>query len=279
MIPHQAQLAGTLAVLACVGSSACRADTVETPSGSAAGGTVLELDWNTGEFTDGGLLVDWSYTAPQGMEVRSTPEDGRDFSTSRYVRISSVNGNGWIDAISGTWAAPQPGQTITATWEMRWVTAVSGQTTHGFYFDDDFDGVNWGPQTLGLSIEDQGNNWQVGLWTAESASPSPWGWRTPQSYLLNKGERYDFALSYTRTGQTTFRVGITISQTGAVVLDASDFVDVYNEVSGTLADQEFTQSGAGAQGMRGFRLGNNGLDNPFEGPILEVANVRVILEG
>jgi hypothetical protein len=242
---------------------------------------LLAIDWDTGEVTDGGLIVHYE-SAGGNFEVRSTDDDGRDFSTSNYLRVNAATsrvGDGWVDMISRTWAAPRIGETITARWEMNWNTAVSGQTTHGFYFDDDFGGTNWGPPAIGLSIEDEGEHWQVGFWTAPSATPWAWGWRMEDRYPLNKGERYDFAFSYTRTGENTFTAGLTISQGGAVVFDTSDFIDIYHEVSGTLADQEFTLSGAGAQGMRGFRLGNNGLDVPFTGSIVEAANLRIIRSG
>ena len=254
----------------------CRSEAV----GVEIGGQVFVADWDQGlgtssqAFTDAGQFVDWGGNGGN-FEVRSTAPDGRAFSTPNYLRISA-SGGGWVDMTSRNWATPQVGQTITATWEITWNTSVSGQTTHGFYFDDDFGGVNWGPQTLGLSIEDSGNNWRAMVWTG--GDPFVGGMRVGTTYPLVKGERYDFALSYTRTQDGAYTVGFEISQNGTVLFDSADFCDrEWYTGSRCLSTQTFTQSGAGAQGMRGFRLGNNGLDTPFTGIIAEVANLRVTI--
>lgn len=244
--------------------------------------TVLLADWDaglgTGEnaYSDGGVFATWG-SGGGFMEVRSTAADQKGFSTPNYLRVNATGG-GWVDMISRRWETPQVGDTIRATWEIAWVTTVSGQTTHGFYFDDDFGGTNWGPNTLGLSIEDSGDQWQFGVWVGPSANPGPGPLRVPERFSLTKGERYDVALWYVRTGADTFRAGFAVGQGGLVLYESGDFCD-YDWYSGDrcLDTLEFSLSGAGAQGMRGFRIGNNGLDNPFTGPIVEVANLRVDL--
>jgi PKD repeat protein len=271
---------------------ALRTVTVRTPAPPppGPGDEVFVADWDQGlgtgptAFTDGGQFDEWGGGAGNGgFEVRSTSANGRDFSTPNYLSIQMVNGQDWIDMTSQNWATPQVGQTVTASWEMRWTSPVGGETTHGFYFDPDFDGENWGPPTLGLSIEDDQDNWQIGVWTSPSASPDLGEIRAAQRYPLSKAETYHVTLSYTRVSSDQFTVSIQVRDMGGnLILDSSDFADYewyYGDRS--LTETVFTQSGAGAQGMTGFRVGNNGLDVKASSnqPIAEIADLRISLSG
>ncbi|MDH5279537.1 MAG: hypothetical protein OEW52_00140 [Thermoleophilia bacterium] len=247
------------------------------PPPPTGGNVVLAADWDTGELTDGGRFVDWAANGGS-FEVRNTATDGKSFSTPRYLRVNA-SGGGWVDMISGTWPAPQVGQTVTASWEIMWRTSVSGQTTHGFYFDDNFGGTNWGPQTLGLEINDSGDRWEIGVWTGIGTTPDSGPHKHPTRYNLLKSQAYRVALSYTRTGASAFTVGFEVrNMDGSLVYDESVMDDDWFPGSQILGTRTFTKTDAGAQGMRGFRLGNNGLDVPFTGVIVEVANLRVTVE-
>ncbi|MGD8281669.1 MAG: hypothetical protein PVF69_10975, partial [Gemmatimonadota bacterium] len=233
-------------------------------------------------FTDGGQFVDWGGGAGTGgLEVRSTAAEGRDYSTQNFLAIQMVDNQDWVDMISRNWATPQVGQTVTARWEMRWTSPIGGQTTHGFYFDPDFGGTNWGPPTLGLSIEDNAVSWQATVWTSSSATPDLGPIQIQQAYPLSKSTTYVLSLSYTRTSSTEFTVGFEIRNlAGNLLYDSGDFAD-YGWYSGSrsLATTTFTQDGAGAAGMRGFRVGNNGLDVRASAnqAIAEVANLQVTI--
>ena len=252
------------------------------------GNIVWEANWDPGlgtgvnAFTDGGQFTMWGGGAESGgFEVKSTSAQGRDFTTPNYLQVAMVNNQDWIDMTSSNWATPQVGQTITASFEIRWTSNVGGQTTHGFYFDDDFGGENWGPQTLGLSIEDNANNWQMMVWTG--GNPFRGGFRPQQRMALSKTQTYQVSLSYTRTGTNEYRAGIEIRTIdGTLLYDSSDYGD-YEWYSGsnTLSNTVFTQSNAGAQGMRGFRVGNNGLDvkQMANQQIVEIANLQVRMGG
>jgi hypothetical protein len=216
-----------------------------------------------------------------GFEVKSTTAAGRDFSTPTFLSIQMVDNQDWIDMTSRDWDTPQVGQTVTATWEMRWTSPIGGQTTHGFYFDPDFGGENRGPPTLGLSIEDNATNWQATVWTSASASPDLGPIQVQQSYPLAKSTTYELSLSYTRVSTNEFRVGFEVRDlAGNVLYASSDFADFsWYSGSRSLSNTTFTKSGGGASGMTGFRMGNNGLDvkaSPDQA-IAEVANLRITL--
>lgn len=222
------------------------------------GTVVLESNWGTGEWTDGGI---WSMNYGSQMSVGAPTCSG--FSSNTVLR----SGPGNLKANIGITLAV--GKTVTLEFE-ECVTGIrSGDGEyHGIYFSDG--SSEWGPSSFGVYYVTQGGGYSPMLSAAESNNsaqryfaPS----RSSSPVTFDEGVVYRHQISYTRVASSRYEMAHQVFDTqGDQVNDGSCETYWYGPCAQwPLAGHSFS----GTAALNSLRFGGN------SGPAAEYTNVRV----
>jgi len=244
----------------------------------AAGGVPSDAffvsDWASNDVTDSAKSRPWGLLSDAGgaFAVRDTSDDGRDYPTEKYLRMTDTSGTTILafEDNESYVSAPGVGDSIYLRLYKRVTHSGTGPDSHGDYFNDNQGTSNWGPQAFGFYIKAiQATTYQLRL-SAAAGIDAPNDRYFEPPVLLDKDVTYRFEIKYTRTGTDTYTLEARIYDVNDNLLyDTPDFEASWN--AGLFLDEKtFTISGAGAASMVGFQIG---IEETIAGAYAEWAGV------